>query len=928
MSATSLVGRATQLHRLTQHIEDLRRGCGGLVLVGGEAGIGKTSLVQTARSTSGGDVPFAVGRCPEGGATAPFGPWRDALEELGRMSATLSVPSLPWDPRPAGQPFHETGRTLMDWLGQLGRPPVILLEDLQWADPASLELLRVVAIRLPRVPGLVLATYRTDGLHPEHPLWTLLPELQRYGADRIVLPRMSGAEVQALVTRIIPDRGLALRAGPAIYQRCQGVPLFARELAEQVAQEGLRDVARLPDTVLQAIDSRLAYLAPDVRRILEPAAVIGEQFSYDLLRAVAREPEERLGAVLQQALARQVLRPTSTADVFLFDHSLVREAVLAKMAVPTLRHWHRRVAEALAAVDGGDADRVAYHLLQANDPRAVRALLEAGTRAYHLGAIAQAGTRFLEAVARADENHPDRAELLLKLGVCLRWTDTDAAERHLVEASRTALAQGAPAVHAWAQHELALIAQQQSRPVLEQMAAVLAEEQSLLDDPQYLRIEAELFGEPAGWPRVAVPYAMGLAIAGQLQAAQALVARIETSAQAVTGHDLEYARLTLSFLQGNYGEMPMHASLASRQALAAGDYRPAVLFKCHELLFTLLLMPGDRERADRLAAQLKALEAQAHDRAGHALLSRPFSTVGIMQFFRGQWRWARRNLIECALTEREDAPDPILLLAAELALEEGDLERAGLIASYLRPFAPGDDAPFGTAQALAHGLKARVFALAGDLTSAQTWLRAGREQPSAGTPLMGGDLLITEAVLKERRGDAQGAMAAALAARALAAEASLRWHTMQAQRVAARTLAALGRHDGAEALWQEALRSSREAHHRALEGLLHLDRARLAPTRAAREHSARAAHDIFLEVGSPPLAQTAASLASSGPATATPREREIGRLVARGLTDREIARWLHISPRTVDRHLRNVFRKLGVSNRAALAAYVVRRGWN
>ena len=927
----AFVGRANELQHVVRRLGELetaRRG--GLIFVGGEAGIGKTSLVERALRARQSAGAVAVARCLDGAAAAPYGPWQDVAAALREQVGGRPLAWGSWSAHDPQAPALTLVQALLDWLGGCVPAPVIVLEDLQWADPATLDVVRLLAARLPQVPSLILMTYRTDELHHSHPLWKLLPDVQRYGADRILLARLRAPEVQAIVARWVEDPDLAARAGPIIFRRCQGVPLFAHELARQVARDGMVDARRLPDTVLQAIDSRLDRLSSAVQELLEPAAVMGEQVSVALLEAVADKGEDLLAKLLQEPGVRQVLRMDASADLLVFEHNLVREAVLARMSPARRRHWHRRVADTLLHAASPDLDAVAHHLAEAEDPRAVEALLRAGTHAYRVGAMAQAETRWQAALDRAGENHPDRAEILLKLACVWRWTDLGRAEQCLVEAARTAAGRNQRAVSTWAQHHLALLAQQRNFPVRQQMETLLAQEEALLDHDEYLRLENDLFGETAGWARIAVPYSVALAIDGAREQAEAVLRPVAQRAATQLAPDVDYARLTLSFLGGHYADMPGWAMQASHRSLLLGNYRAAVLFKSHELLFTLLLTPTDRTRVDRLEQELQGLEDEALRRAGRALVSPPYSAVGIAQYLTGRWREARRNLVECALAERESAPDAILVLGADLLLEEGDLERAREVASWLAPRHPADPAPFGTAQALAHGIKARIAAALDDEVTAQAWLDGGRRQPTADKPMMAADLLTTAALLAERAGRLDEAARLAGEGRAVAMEVPLWWYVVQAGRVEIRALAAGGRADDAEKVYQSMQSMAHNASYLGLEALLTWDRAQWASRADERSEAARHASALFHRMGSPQLARASAAAAEGQAAPGpwvTVREREGGRMVAEGLTDREIADRLGISPRTVDRHLRNLFQKLQVSNRAALAAHVVRRHW-
>lgn len=186
----------------------------------------------------------------------------------------------------------------MSWLGTLAQPVLVILEDLQWADAASLELLRRAPLMLRERPVLVLVTCRSEEVHESHPLWTLLPQLQRTGAG-------VGSDPE--------ENPLAVDSA-----RLANMPL--------------------PETLQQAIDLGLARLSPGTEHMLQTAAVIGELFSYDALAAAVDLSEDALAAALSEALALRVIRTTTEeGERFAFDHALVREALATRLLAPRRR---------------------------------------------------------------------------------------------------------------------------------------------------------------------------------------------------------------------------------------------------------------------------------------------------------------------------------------------------------------------------------------------------------------------------------------------------------------------------------------------------------------------------------------------------------------------------------------------------------------
>jgi predicted ATPase len=223
--AGTLVGRGREQATLRQHLDAAIAGRGRVVLIGGEAGIGKTALAEAVcREAEEQGALMLVGRCYDLTETPPYGPW---VEAFARYPSGEDVPPLP-------EAFAERGtvgavasqdalfRQVLDFFAALTavRPVVLLLDDLHWADPGSLDLLRFLARAVSALPLLVLVTYRSDELTRRHPLYALLPVLERESAAvRVDLRRLSSDAVRALVaaryTLAPPD----VTGSPAIWMR-------------------------------------------------------------------------------------------------------------------------------------------------------------------------------------------------------------------------------------------------------------------------------------------------------------------------------------------------------------------------------------------------------------------------------------------------------------------------------------------------------------------------------------------------------------------------------------------------------------------------------------------------------------------------------------------------------------------------------------
>ena len=242
-----LVGRERERALLRERLDAALAGRGGLVLIGGEAGIGKTALAEgLAREAAEAGGLVLVGRCYDLTETPPYGPW---VELFGRYpaSAAADLPPLPAAFAARGQVGEAASQQALflqvrDFLTALARrrPALLLLDDLHWADPASLELLRFLARDLAAVPLLLVVTYRADELTRRHPLSQLLPLLVRESAARRVeLRPLDAAAVRALAAARYPlAEGDAARLAAYLQARAEGNPFFVQELLQALEEEG------------------------------------------------------------------------------------------------------------------------------------------------------------------------------------------------------------------------------------------------------------------------------------------------------------------------------------------------------------------------------------------------------------------------------------------------------------------------------------------------------------------------------------------------------------------------------------------------------------------------------------------------------------------------------------------------------------------
>jgi hypothetical protein len=453
-AAPVLVGRERELGVLRQHLDAAIAGHGSLVLIGGEAGIGKTALAEAVgRAAREHDALVLIGRCYDLTETPPFGPWVELFRQYRRIDG---MPSLPAAFARRGTVGAVTSQAILfqqvqDFFSDLSarRPVVVFLDDLHWADPASLDLLRSLARIAPTLPLLILATYRADEITRRHPLSPLLPALVREAhAVRLELRRLTEDDVRALIVpryRLRPADAARLIAYLA--ERAEGNPFFLGELLRTLeGEEVLRatdhawtlgDLTRLrvPALLRQVIDARVARFDDDGQRLLAVAAVIGQTVPLHVWAAVAEVGEEAVADLAERAEEARLLVGTTAGTRVQFAHALIREALYEGMPSVRRRRLHRKAGEVFAAGRDPDPDAVASHFHRADDERALSWLLQAGERAQAAYAWLTAAQRFeaaLTLMERGDADAGERGWLLLRLAHLLRWVDV-AKARVLVE---------------------------------------------------------------------------------------------------------------------------------------------------------------------------------------------------------------------------------------------------------------------------------------------------------------------------------------------------------------------------------------------------------------------------------------------------------------------------------------------------------------
>jgi DNA-binding CsgD family transcriptional regulator len=359
---------------------------GRLVLVGGEAGVGKTALLrrfcEPLRSAR-----ILWGACDALFTPRPLGPFLDIAQiTSGELEELVSSGARP----------HEVAAALMRELGTRA-PTVLVLEDLHWADEATLDVLKLLGRRIEVVPALVVASYRDDELDRTHPLRLVLGELATGGAiKRMILEPLSQGAVAALAEPHGVD-------AEELHRKTAGNPFFVTEAL--AAGEGA-----IPHTIRDAVLARAARLSPVARTLLEAVAVVPPKVELSLLEPLAGDAAERL----EECLGSGML--TAEPEGVAFRHELARLAVEESLPPNRRVAWHRKALAALADSPGAAADfaRLAHHAEAAGDAAAVlRFGPAAGARAASLGAHREAAAQYARALRfAADASLEARAELL------------------------------------------------------------------------------------------------------------------------------------------------------------------------------------------------------------------------------------------------------------------------------------------------------------------------------------------------------------------------------------------------------------------------------------------------------------------------------------------------------------------------------------
>jgi len=923
-----------------------RAGRGAVVLLGGEPGIGKTTLAAEVADKARRDgMVAAFGRCREDGDAPPYRPWVQVLRQVlaapgrplpssrrDRLLAPLlgSADDGSWD-EPGKPDRFRLFDAMVSALAWPGSPGVLaVIDDLHRADDASLAFLRYLAMEVHPLPLVVLGAYRDTEAGPGHPLMAAVGAMADGGAlEVLALQGLADAEVRTLVAR---------HAGPVpagvadqVVTRAEGNPFFVVEMARLLrsALGELSEVAGtvIPPTVREVISHRLAGLPAESRRALRAAAVLGRDFGRLPLTATLGASPVAVTGALQPAAAMGLIVAEGTSG-YSFTHALVQEAIYDALPAGERTALHGRAAAALAALHRDDDETVsalAYHSYRASlggDPSAALAhVLAAGRRAGQRLAFEEAA-RWLECALELTGQAP---------------ADSGEHMALLCEAADAEVSAGAAAV-ARSHYE---------------SAADLARRQ----------------GDGAMLGRAALGVGATVVTAGKVDwPLVRLLEEADASARDLTTRASLQSRLAIELYWHQGGGPSRQRSLAALAAAEASGSTAALTVALHARQFTLR-SPDHLDERIAIGERLTGLAASAGNtdlsfqgavwlaadvlRRGDLLRFRSLAAALEVLAARSQrplWRWyatvmrAQLAAVEGRVDDAFEATETAGSLGRQLGVEVAAAYRIGQLSVLHRErhgLAPLLEEIQGVSARLPYFVTLRALAA---LAAATT----GRHRAAAWEVdrLSGHDFA---AVPK----DALWVATIALLLEASAISRSPHTRTLvglltphrgtlvvqglpscwgSADRFVGRGQLALGDLQAAEAALADALAMESELGAPVFLARTKVDLARLRrqcgnrrQAAALAAEAAAAAELLHLDA----LAAEARGVtADAGPASIplSRREQEVLALVSEGGSNKDIASSLVISLNTVERHLANIYAKLGVRGRAEAAAYAVRAG--
>lgn len=929
--------RAHALTTLERRLALAREGQGSLLFISGEAGIGKTSLALAAEGLAQANgSAFALARAYERGIP-PFQLWQDVLAGL-HTTRELDLASLPepFGSAPPVQSPQHLARAIAGWLRTAAttKPLVLLLDDLHWADRDSLDLLELVSRRLEQAGILIIITYRGDVLLPDHPLAQLLPTLLRNRpAETLELTPLDLEGTRLLIDAWLGPCSAALAR--YMHRRAEGHPLFLVELLADLTGKKLlaQDDSGLwlppaqdmpaPMILQQLIAQRVSQLGRQAETLLTAASVVGEIWGLPVVEALLDWPESTVLDVLDKALAARIIAEEDAhSEQYRFSHGLIREVLYYQQLARRRKRLHAQIATVLEQQGPADSAALADHFFAAEQwDRAYVHSLEAGRLARQRFAIHSAIRFFRQALHCLDMPGMDRspAQLMViyeQLGdlhaLLNQRLQAVEAFKQVVEAARAAADRKAEG------HALFSLALNQERA--------------------YQRDEAAATREAA------------------MQVAQEI-------------EDPRLLALTSYAFAFRYGITGQHV-LARRFHDQAEGY--ARLVQDAQVLTDGLRMRGvsDIWAGDYPAAERALSEAQEWARRGQHSYSRIslYAWLGLVHIEQGHYEGARALLEEglplaAELDENSLLQMRLLNMLAYLYGEVGDIEQAR---QHSRRALQA-----GQLQAAADNFEATAYALLelatqhvreGQIAAAAPYVREFEALSDRSTDYVRFRYMNRYCLLQTELALAQGhfeeALEQSMQARQEAEATGLRKNLAKGRLFEGQALLGLGQADQAVEALRQAVALADEIGHGSLRWQARLRLAQAQDALAGQssaetyqealslvEAIARQLGDPYLHscfLSSPLVVELKASAAGTAPSSPPPspqpspaghnpagltsREVEVLRLVAQGMTNRQIGEALHISVRTVNTHITNILNKIACDNRTAAATFAMQHG--
>lgn len=946
------VGRERELARLTDAFAEAQDGRGSIVVLTGEAGIGKTRTAEELadRVENQGAVVLR-GRCYEGEQIPPYGPWRSALRSLSLSKIPLETAVLAATlPGSASLALPETDARIrfFDAVIEVLRTAacectlLLFFDNLQWADTGSLKLLEHLNAELSDAAILVLGAYRDSDLDICHPLHATLAEIAKETRfRRISLSGLSPQEVREYLSGNLECEPSAMLV-EEIRRRTEGNPLFLLELVRAMTEERGPDnaVMRIPSGLKEAIGARLARLPDPVTTVLCTASLIGRVFRLDVLALVTEGvTEDRIAWAMERAQAAGLVsNMPDEGGLYRFTHVLVQEVLHERVSSWRRSRLHLQIARALEQVAGPSLDEsaaaIAYHLAEARDPESLVLLVPYTIKAADRALAQLAPDQALALLDRAlglREKMPRRSDLetaepLYRRARALdEMTFSEEAAQSLVrafdlyaglgnvdrmvDAALTPVQQTihmGPAV-TWSYADSGLPALRKRaieavRPNSLEQGRLLAHGSFPSEIERALSIarceKNEALELTALWHLAYSHMCSGQFAEARSEERQAL-AIASRLGDRWGARFLLYWRCRRSTLEG---DLPaLQAAAAQMLADAECERSRLSLAAAHQAYAIAAHLTGDWEACREHAHRCLALQLGPGHTHSHAVT---LATLALTEYETGHEDLAEHYLETLGeVTGNREAPFPFYL--PKMAWITGNTTRIEATARALEQISTPEQ-PFEWVTMSRNSASALIAVLRQDREEAERYLRVYGKWKGLRIPGNAGGMAsdAIRALLLETLGEPEAAMAAFEEALAFCRRSGYGPELARTCRDYGRALLRRGAPKDA----QRAVRALQQ-------GLSLAQNLGMATLVAQIERAIGEAQR-----------QRPLEEAQAFPARLSRREVEILRLIARGLTNAEIGDRLFISPNTVARHVQNLLEKTGMANRTEATAFAFRNG--